>query len=800
MKRSSVTTLAVLALLLTASFALSADAAEPKRRTWAPYDLGAPVSALALARDEGSAMYAGLAPPNPCDPSGASGSTGQGVARCVYLNQVRLDHATGPMFPMRDVNGNPVPNNESLAATKTRSGIGIAADGRSWVAIENHNGEDPPRPNVYYGGSAHPAWTQILRGIPQDVAMSADGSLIAVASGTAELGYRMIAWSSLGFTTTDWRVAGPITSVAVSGDGQWIVAGGVEIIEDTVTAPVVHLFKLRGTAPVFTWTGTAANFSEVSTVSISRDGLRFAAGLRGGGVVFFENAGAQTARGATVLAAGTTPVREIAMSDDGVRAYVAHGQGIAAFEVKGRVHQRVWNFTAANGFNDVATTGTGDLVLAAGPSGLYGFPMDEATPLFRTVGAYSQVEVNRNGSRAAYARGGVVDAGVLLPRLAFGYPGPADEPMSVPTEVPRIAAQSSRVMNLVIENQGIRGDRVRLALPTSFEAKFSLNATEIDVPPAGSRKVALTITPSLEARPGDYAYNMSATSLVTGERVNLTIPFAIPQTLSFQLTLAGNTNRSLLRGQTEEVSVVLDNRASNDEALVRLAAVQAPSAGPEWLVQGIPLDPVPIPRGSLQTYRVRITVPGNTPNGTTNAIAIYADAEGQGTATSETMFYTVNPVIGVNVTTPSRLKLVPPGERVIMAVTVGNNGTVPATYVLSYEVKAANGRIWNVELPPLAFTGFDLPPGTSQTFNAKIAPPPKATADDQVVITFNVESLHANQLIKPAHWSVTTYVHVQNRAPEPKLIGEREAPGAPLALLVLGIAAVSLALRRRESS
>ncbi len=784
MKRTPVSIILVLSLVFTASFApLGVEAAEPRKSDWSPYDLGARVSALALAR-EGGMLLAGLAAPDQCNPAGPAGT----VPGCVNTNIVRINHGTGPDFTTKP--------NSTFPVRVARSDVAITGAGTSWVSVEPRNGTGQ---NVYHVSLADPqkTWTAALPEKPRAVDISADGSVIVVVDGDLDDRASFRSYTDAGFRTVSWKARGVLSSVATSGDGQWAVAGGRSVIAGNLT-PAIHLFANKGTAPTFTWEAPGSSLAGVTSVAISRDGRYFVGGLENGDVIFFENAGAGTSRSGTVLKTGTAPVRAIAMSDDGSRVFVAHGQGLTAFRLQGRLFENAWTIPATDGYNDVATTGRGGLVLAGGPSGLRAFPADGSRALFERQGSFSYVELSRDGSSAAYARGSIVEAGAFLARLGFGFRGPGDLPALAPDRVQSIPANGSGVVELVVENEGLRADRVRIEVPKRFEASFTPNLTEFDVAPATRRVLALTIRPSIETGPGDYSVNVSAVSVVTGERANLTVPYAVPQTVDFKLSVVGGANRSLLKGQAESLVVVVDNRKSNDEIVVKLSAVQAPSAGPQWTFEGLPADGVPVPRGSSSTFRVRVNVPAETPNGTTNTIAILAATQ-TGGAVSETVFYTVNPVVRVNVTTETRLKLVPPGERVVMAVTVGNNGTVPARFVLSYDAKATGGRIWNVDLPPIAFTGFDMAAGTTQTFPVTVTPPANANEDDRVVITFNVASLHENQLIRPVSWNMDVYVHVQNRAPEPKT-EDYQSPGLALPAIVLAIVAIALFARRRSPS
>jgi len=769
--RSRLVPLALVALLAFPAFAHAAGTAP----TAASSDTtpGQPLD-VAIARD-GSVLAVSTAKPIDATVPAAPRTVTNGEDLIVY-------NASGRMF------------HDSSRDAASRTHVEVSAGGtRIASLLAPSTGGVTPRPTMlrYNATGTLGNFSAALTGTPVALAMSADGRIMASAT-WVEAEDRGTVWvhdatSVRRLAVTD---AGRVNDVAVSADGNWVLAGG-RLVTDNRNFGYVKLFRVGGSssdAPVFTGhVDEPDGRGEILDVHLSADGGIIVASTVSGRIVSWPNVGAATAGRIDRLATGDANLRHLAASDDGRRLYAAGDASLFAFawDESRLAYRLLWN-ASRSAVTSLATDAAGSYVAAASPAGITAHAASRAATLWTAAGGFKKVALSGPGDVLAGITDTKVERFLVAPAISATLSGPA----------PSTQPYKSVTTTVSVKNTGARPDTLTVELPALPEMRFSANVTRLaNVEPGETRSVAVTIHAE-RVSPGAYAANVTFRSATRDNAVSVAIPVNVGAVTGVTLQLTGSAERTIAKGRTDTIYVTLRN-VGNAPADVSLALDQKVSDGPFWAANLEPKS-TSVAVNAITTAQVAITVPPTAANGTTNLFTVIARTP-QG-VDQVTVLYTVNPTLGVNLSVPSRGLFVEVGRFAVFNLTVKNTGSVPTLFEVIYDApRIVGGKNWVVDVDSNAFL---LPAGQSTLVPVYIFSPQDGVAGDRYAVKVYARSIPRVHGDPIAEENITLFANLNARAtnPTPPTTVVLPAPGLALALAaIVGVAALAASRRGGRS-
>lgn len=783
--------LALVSIMMLAAVPVS-EAGEPRPVAWSGYRAAEAVKAFALAKDAGT-LAVGLASVSDRGVGAPDLSGGTAVATSdllvFNLNDGRLFNSTSTLAGRR-------------AAATSSDGKVVVAAGPAGPSLNGEvlsfyrvAGAAPPPPGGSEPGQQAPAWTENLGAPVNALATSGNGKRIAVAV-SASSGPRLVVYNDEKANLMSFTGADRIGSVAMSKDGEWVVAGG-RVRSDDQVAGAVFLFRATSSEPQKRFVLSSENATEIVSVAMTPDGSAFAALTVGGQVLTFTNEGLRTrdplAHGAS---AANVTGRALALSANGRFVAFAADRSVTLLERSSTSLSARWTFAAPDVVHALDMDRTGSILVAAvagATGGVFGFSPLASEPFWRLTGGggASHVALTWDGAHVAYAQGRVVHARSLPHNLTFLFEtGPGQ---GTPLAPPAATLPFKPVtFSAIVRNDGARPERVELELPSIREMTVAANRTSFDVLPGQSQRVALTVTPG-RLPPGPYAANVTARAVGAGHWANLTLNVTVSPVSDISLALSGPPERRLAPGGNDSLLLGVTNDG-NGATEVQVDVTQRVTKGGEWQVRLVGGSRFPLAPGASGTIRILVNVPEDAVNGSSNKLTVSVRSPA-GTS-SQDVLYHVNPFVAVNVTAAGRTKFVYSGETAQFNLTVRNTGSVAAQFEAAYNPPRVTGlsRNWVVDMD---IAPFPLEPGASRVLPVRVFAPEDAAKDDLLSVTVEVANVPLNSGMKIVSENITLVAYVTDPPPAPPSSeGRVPAPGALLGALAVACAAFLLSRRR----
>lgn len=794
---------------------------DPVESAWSPFAASSLVRAVALSKGPATqSIVAGLAAPTengiPSDPTNPSTPS--------TTDFYAFNATTGALFADQAGGVPPTPESKTAVAVSRDGKVAVAAGPRrSAGSGENADSDEPTSVLSYFRigaaadplpdgspGFASPAWEKTMPGPVARLALSANGARVAVAAnpipiapvsspvpvlneeGTPETG-RVLLYSGDQAEVFRYSTKGRVTSVDVSADGQWVVAGG-RWTENNRTTGVVYLFRSPSADPVKRFFLGPENASEVRDVRITPNGQTFAATTQRGDVYVWQNEGGATGNPTTSLSTTTNSTRaSIALSEDGRSLVASAGPNVRFFDVQaGRMVLR-WTHIAPAAVTGVDTNATGMVTVASvegATGGVFAFSKRSATPIWQLTGAPAQnATVSASGDRVAFASGFTVHSLAMKRNVTMLY---ETAPGAVTDRQPQVFTQPFRgvTIPIVVRNDGSIPQRFLLApQATRDDVTVALNRTAVELVPGESARVGVTVTPG-RLQPGAYAFNVTTRTRESPLQANLSVRFEVTGFSEVGLNLNGAPERFVGGGGSDSILLGLFNNG-NSAVNVSVSVLQSLPPDDAWSVRLVGESRFPMASGATSTVRVLVDVPQGAANGTENRVSIAVETP-RGTSSQEVL-YRVNPFVAVNVTLTGRTKFVYPGESVQFNVSVKNTGSIAAQFEASADTRAVGGKNWPVDVDIRPFT---LMPGANRTVPVRVVAPADALLGERAIVLFEARSLSVNPAIKGVAENLTLIANIAEKPPEPEVSGggRFRIPALSAPELALALAAVALAL------
>jgi WD40 repeat protein len=273
--------------------------------------------------------------------------------------------------------------------------VDISDDG-SAIAAGGYSGD-----LMYLFGrnSSVPRWNQTC--VPDELVVSDNGTYVVAASGGRVACYQ----GSTGAILMNYTASNGITSVDISGDGQYVVAGGSNI----------SLFRRDNATPEWTYSTQTG----VSVVRISDDGSTIVAGNYRGSTYLIDRANGALIWKTDIASAGSTPWITscfTGISGDGNYVAVTGSEIDNVYLLSRESNMPLWNYTspAGYGFGSIAISRDGNYVVAGDVIGdVYLFQKESGVPIWSygiqppeiPIGGYgigvpvASIALSSNGSR-----------------------------------------------------------------------------------------------------------------------------------------------------------------------------------------------------------------------------------------------------------------------------------------------------------------------------------------------------------------------------------------------------------------
>ncbi|HWG90981.1 MAG TPA: hypothetical protein VNZ52_09070 [Candidatus Thermoplasmatota archaeon] len=689
--------------------------------------------------------------------------------------------------------GNPTQTSQRLARINSEATrvVAASADGRMIAGGATYTDTE----NVFVMNARTGAnWSKRIAEPVTGLALSANGGVLAVSAGDGTTGkLYLFTTGGTGSQVFAGGHPGVLTSVAMSGDGQWIVAGGREVVGG-LSYGALSLYHYSGLGVSRVWNATLPGVDDsiVHHVRMSRDGTLFTAVTQAGGILVYPNQAESTAlRGSVGL--GRSLVTATAMSHDGRAFAVGNGTAIVLFALNanGDIAQR-WSYGlgASQPVRALSLSADGTYLAAANGKG-FAFHAAEPVPIWTIAGLNDVrgIALSADGARVALADGSRVYAYDATRAFGFGLvtsPGREDlaanytirndVPLSIPVKV---------------RNDGSIAQTFQLGVNASGGIATLLEPTLFTLRPGESIEANLTLV-ARNAGTGTLQAVVSATAPGAIPK-NATLALNVEPIRAFAVQLLGDLSRQVKQGDTDEVALLLAN-TGNVPATVTLGVRQrgTPSATWEYTLSGADASGVlQVPAKSTTTTRLRILVPSDAPDGARMNVTVSA-VSGQ-TRFSETISYLVNPVTSFESSLDGASRLVEPGKAAKYVINVRNTGTTDAVIRVGTLIEdgPTDLRGWNVNVDEYSFV---VPKGKTYKLNVTVTVPGGREPGAKDVIGETLRSVVNLSLAdKPLEWkNHTLVVKVKEPTPKPPTVNQQNnvpAPGFGLAGLLLALAA-----------
>lgn len=581
------------------------------------------------------------------------------------------------------------------------------------------------------------------------------------------------------------------TSLAVSRTGSVLAIGttnGVLLVNpDLAGAP-------SGTL------GGIPQAGNVQTVAVSADGnLVVAAGSNGVFLATIRRDGAKVSvESASVFNRGFgEPAQDVAFALDGSRFAVAAGSKIHFFRRldTASIAEPVGDaFDAGARVADLAYDARGQLLVAVAGSNVYGFGPAKNAPVW----TFDATTTGFGGVDGPLRRVGLSDDGMRIivagrtEIMAYSSVVAATATLAASAPgVTTVAPASTLPLTLTVRNAGSVPDNYTFVVvpPLGWPAA-SAEGLQLDPDATGTARFNVS-APAGQA-PGTYAVEVRVRSAaqaalagrndvyVAGPAFNLTVPRSVILTVE-----APDERLRLRQGEEQTIPLTLRNQG-NAEGLVNLSALQNLTRGASWDVRFQP-EQVRVPAGGSASASMILTAPSDAGSGDRNIVTIRA-LEGEIVSTDRVTAY-VDPQFGAELRASNTSLEFAGGQTRSVSITVMNTGNTEDTFNLTMALTPPGvANDWGVTNDTAQVT---IARGQSKTVTltvkARVASPREAQITVKAISQVSPEGRESAPLLL-------------NLIPKPTTTTPEDKNGIPApapALAALAVALLALARRRR---
>lgn len=781
---------ALVALLLLPL--LPVVAAAPEESPGFPYDTVADITDVALAAEAPlvlapvAAVTGSSQPP----PSGVPTLPTTGSLTQTYTDMAVLRVGVGHV--RNDTTG--APGVDLGRVTQGRAFVAASRDGTAFASLGPGPGQGNP-PTLFYsrqadGNFSNPPYQRnfTLEGALRGLAISDDGRRVVAATQVD----RNVSLRGYGFggstleSAFDLRAPGDVYALATDGAASRIYLGGV-FPEGNASYGGIVLYPFAQAEPLASWYDRSANNTNLTSLAASRSSSIVAAAGSDGRLFVYANAHDGLPE-PTMLNVTLVP-SELALSDDGRRGFAAVNKTLQSFTTEG-TPALSWNVTVPGAtLTGLATNATGGLALAStagSGGGVYGYAETGGEPVVRILGDARGVDVSADGSTIAYALRSQVHAARLPRAISMDLVGGGK---SAPTRMVTVPGSVSYEVN--VRNDGAAPETIVFEGGAAPEVTVSAQPGTLVLRPGAVEKVNLTVS-GTRALVGARAFNVTARAISSGAVDNVTLSIEPQPTLDVKF-VANRTEVVAIPGETSTVLVAIVNNGTSDVPVTVTAQQTTPAGQSPWNLS-VPETSYIAVRGTRSSVRVMMTPPADAANGSARSVTL--TLQGPEVFDQVSIFFRINPNVGVEVNATGLTKFIEPGKRATYNVTVTNTGSLPRDFETFYELVEGSGRSWAIDIPQ---STFRLEPNGKRVIAVSILAPADVQPDDRVTVRVSARSVAGALNETIASDNATLYgIAVAPRATTTTPTGNGIPAVAPLAIIIVAAVAARLLKRRPE--
>lgn len=610
---------------------------------------------------------------------------------------------------------------------------------------------------------------------PTSLAMSPDGTKLAVGlvrpQANPDVGrVRLYNWAGTGAGTVTqaWSqdTVLAVSSVAISADGRVSAAAGDRHYRFSASgSPFVH--------------DTDATLNVVAFANAGPSHWSMAGAADGGILLYEDGNDVANAFAEFDLQPGSSPQNAVGMLANATLFVAGDNAGVVRLfrnlEILPGATNLVGATAALDGpVADLQLSADGRLLAVAAGRGTYLFRVSTSgiSELWRSVGtvAVTDVAVSGDGEHVASAAGAAITVFTAIHSVT------AIMPSSGLTASPADPLQ----VTIGFRNDGNRPEEVTVERSLPADWIGSVTPATFTVQPEATVNVVLEVTPPAGAVPGPA--DVSVTHRVRGIPTTTDVPIEVDLVRQWTLQAEGALNRDIDAGGSTRFPIRLNNLGNGDDSTTVTATVDLQG----WTATVTP-SPVSAARGGPAFANVTVTAPASASELQSGKVTVKL---GSDPSAGLQLTATIGARFGVTAAADPASSVGTRGEATSFKLRVTNSGNTPDS------LQATAGGIpsgWTVQLDASALAGT-LQPGASVELPVTVTPP--ATAEGgNYELAFAVKSLGDPTKATTARHTISLDGGAES---ESSTSGKgKGSPGLEVPLLMVGLAALAVALRRR---